>query len=175
MLHLMTPVRLVLATPVSISIPTLLIEALVLIGMVFLMERLVFGPIRSAWRERDERIQAGLEATSETRDEAQEAHEEVRNILATARRRAQETLDEVTSEGEQARVRAVDEATAEFQRLVNEARVQIQAEQAQAAAQMRNLVIDLALEAASKVSGRGYDSREVRELAASVVSREGLG
>lgn len=163
----------VAATPISISIPTLIIELLIFLGMVWAMETLVFGPIRRAWRERNEHIQAGLAATSATRDEAEEARAEVRRILTEARRQAQAAIDEVTGEGEGLRTRRIEEATTEFHRLVNEARVQIQAEQVQAGAQMRNLVIDLALEAAGKVSGGQYTSPEVRELAAAVVRRDG--
>ncbi|GEM_PF-2296052 len=164
----------VAATPVSISVPTLIIEALVLLGMVWLMEATVFGPVRRAWRERNQQIEAGLRAVGETRDETAEARDEVRRILTEARREAQRILDEVSQEGASLRAQQIEEATAEFQRLVGEARVQIQSEQAQAAAQLRDLVIDLALEAASKVTGQTYATPQTRELAAAAVAREGL-
>jgi F-type H+-transporting ATPase subunit b len=166
-------VKFVAATPISISIPTLVIELLIFLGMVWLMEATVFGPIRRAWRERDEAIQAGLAASSSAQNEAEEARTEVQRILNDARRQAQSAIDDVTAEGDRLRAEYVEQATAEFQRLVNEARVQIQAEQAQAAAQLRDRIIDLALEAASQVTGRSYATAEVRQLAASVVSREG--
>jgi len=165
----------VAATPVSISVPTLVIAALVMIGMVWLMEVLVFGPIRTAWREREARIHEGMAAVVSQRDEAVEAREEVRRLLGEARREAQHSMDEITAEGEQMRAKQIEEATAEFQRLVGEARVQIQAEQVKAGAQLRDLVVDLALEAAAKIAGRSYDTPETRDLAASVVAREGLG
>jgi F-type H+-transporting ATPase subunit b len=167
-------IRFVGATPVSISVPTMVIEALLLIGMVWLMEVLVFSPVRKAWREREQNIQSGLEASSAVRDEAADVHEEVRRILGEARRQAQRSIDGVTEEGDQLRAERIAEATAEFQRLVNEARIEIQAEQAQAAAQLQNQIIDLALQAAAKVTGRSYDAPETRQLAASVVGEESL-
>lgn len=166
--------RFVGATPVSISVPTMVIEAVILIGMVWLMEVLVFSPIRKAWREREQSVQSGLEASVAVREEAADVHEEVRRILSEARRQSQRSIDEVTTEGERLRAERIAEATAEFQRLLNEARVEIQAEQAQAAAQLRNQVIDLALQAAAKVTGRSYDEPETRQLAAAVVGRESL-
>lgn len=164
--------RFVAATPVSISIPTMLIMVVILAGMVWLMEKLLFTPVRTAWREREQSIQSGIEASTSVRDEAAEAQEEVRRILADARRQAQQSIDEVTAEGSRLRDERVTEATAEFQRLVEEARQEIDAARAQAAAQLHDLVIDLALEAAAKVTGRSYNTPETRQLAATVVSRE---
>src|SRR5690348_9055804 len=101
--------------------------------MVWLMERLLFTPIRRAWREREAVIQAGLEASTLTRDEAEEARVEVHRILREARQNAQTGIDAAIAEGDQVRAAKVAEATEEFQRLVTEARIEIQAEQAQAA------------------------------------------
>lgn len=172
MLILFIPV--IAATPVSVSVPTLVIEALIFLAMVFFMEKLVFAPIRRAWRGREESIQAGLLASGETRNEAQGAREEVRSILTAARREAQRAIDEVTAEGNRLRGTRIEEATAEFQRLLDEARSQIRNERAQAAQQMRNLVVDLALEAAARVTGGSYGTPEARRLAASVVEQESL-
>jgi F-type H+-transporting ATPase subunit b len=173
LIHLLVPVPVVASTPISVSIPTLVIELLIFLGMVGLMERLVFTPIRQAWRERDAAIQAGLEASTLTRDEAEEARAEVNRILRQARQHAQAAIDAAIAEGDKVRAAKIAEATEEFQRLVTEARIEIQAEQAQAAAQLRQWVVDLALEAAARVSGQSYDDPEVRELAAAVVGREG--
>ncbi len=167
------PVPVVASTPISVSIPTLIIELLIFLGMVWLMERLVFTPIRKAWREREAAIQAGLEASSLTRDEAEESRAEVSRILREARQHAQVAIDSAIAEGDKVRAAKIGEATDEFQRLVTEARIEIQAEQAQAAAQLRQWVVDLALEAASRVSGQSYDSPEARDLAAAVVGQEG--
>lgn len=174
MLHVLTGPPVLAANPIAISVPTLLIEVVIFLGMVFLLDRLVFDPIRKAWRERDALVQAGLQASTDTRLEAEEAHAEVRRILGDARRQAQKTFDEVSAEADRLRTEQLEQALAEFHRLVEEARVSIQAEQALAGEQMRNMVIDLALEAASRVTGRSYDIPEARQLAADVIARESL-
>lgn len=162
------------ATPISVSIPTLVIEALIFGGVVWIMEVFVFAPIRKAWRERDEAIQAGLSASSDTRAEADESRDAVRQVLMRARQEAQAAIDVAVAEGNTVRAEQIAEANAEFQRLVNDARVQIQAEQAQVAAQLQDRAVDLALAVASRVTGTPYDTPETRELAAAVVGREAL-
>jgi F-type H+-transporting ATPase subunit b len=159
--------------PISVSIFTLIVELFLFLLMVYLMERLVFSPIRKAWRERDAAIQAGLQASTDTRAEAEKARDEVRRILTDARLEAQSTIDAITAEGQRYRAQQVEQAQAEFNRLVQEARDQIEAERAQAASTMKDLIVDLALEAASKVTGRTYADQETRRIAASVIESEG--
>lgn len=160
--------------PVSISIPTLLIEVVIFLGMVGAMEVLVFEPIRRAWAERDRSIQEGLAASNRSREEAERARGEVQRALADARRQAQQQVDRATTEGGRTRDQLVTQATEEFRRLVDKARTEIDAERERSALALRERIVDMALQAAGKVTGQSYDQPQVRELAAAVVSREGL-
>ncbi|HZS94647.1 MAG TPA: F0F1 ATP synthase subunit B [Chloroflexota bacterium] len=160
--------------PVSISVPTLVIELAIFLLMVFVLERWVFAPIRKAWAERDRLIQEGLQATGTGREEIEQAREEVRQILTEARRQAQQEVDQATAQADALRDQMVAQATAEFRRLVDTARGEIAAERESTAAALRDRVVDLALLAASQVTGQSYREPAVRELAAAVVQREGL-
>jgi len=141
---------------------------------VWLMERLVFQPIRAAWSERNKNIQLGLAASTEGRDEAEQAREEVRRILAAARQQAQAGMDEASAEGNRIRDQLIAQATEEFRRLLDEARIQIVADSQQTAEQLQDRIVDVVLLAAARVTGKSYDDAPVRELAAAVVQREGL-
>lgn len=160
--------------PVSISIPTLIVELVIFVLMVLVMEQMVFTPIREKWAERDRLIQEGLASSSEGRDEAEQARLEVQRILGEARRTAQQSIDEVTVAGSRERDDLTARATEEFRRLVDEARATIQADQREAAATLQGRVVDLALLAASHVTGQSFAEPRVRELAAGVVEREGV-
>ena len=160
--------------PVSISVPTLLIALAIFLITVYLMERLVFTPVRAAWAERDRSIQEGLEASNRGREEAQRAREEGERILADARREAQGEIDEATTSGGRTRDQLVAKATDEFRRLLDEARGEIAQERERSAAALRGHIIDIALMAASRVTGQTFNQPSVRELAATVVEREGL-
>ena len=160
--------------PVSISIPTLVVELVIFLLMVAAMERLVFTPIRHAWAERDRMIQEGLAASGESRDAAERGRVEVQRVLADARRRAQGEIDQATAAGGRERDQLVAQATEEFRRLVEEARQQIAVERQRSASSLQSRVVDLALLAASRVTNQSFDRPEVRELAATVVEREGM-
>jgi F-type H+-transporting ATPase subunit b len=160
--------------PVFPSIPTLTIELLIFLGTVWMMERFVFGPIRTAWVERDRLIQEGLAASTEGRDEAEQARIEVLRILSEARQTAQSGIDEATGAGAKERDELVAEASAEFRRLLEAARIDIGAERERNAEALQGRIVDIVLLAASRVTGENYDHPQVRELAAAVVEKSGL-
>jgi F-type H+-transporting ATPase subunit b len=160
--------------PVSISIPTIIVELVIFLVTVFMMERLVFDPIRTAWVERDRQIQEGLQASTGSHDEVVRAREEVQRILREARQSAQGHIDRATAEGNRVRDEQVAQASGEYRRMVDEARGRIASTRDRTAAGLQDRVVDLALLAASRVTGQTFDQPQVRELAAAVVQREGL-
>jgi F-type H+-transporting ATPase subunit b len=163
-----------LSIPVSISLSTLIIELLIFLGTVWFMELLVFNPIRTAWAERDRRIQEGLNASSQSREEVEQARAEVQRLLAEGRQQAQQQIDGAVAEGARVRDELVAQATAEFHRELEAARTQILREREQTAASLQSRIVDIALLAAARVTGQSFDQPQVRDLAASVVSQEGL-
>ena len=164
-----------LAIPVLPSIPTLVVELLIFLAMIWFMERFVFVPIRGAWAERDRKIQEGLAASNESRSELELARGDVQRILSEARGKAQSEIDGAVARAGQVRDRLVEEATAEFRRLVDAAQGEISSERERAAAGLQGRIVDMALLAASRVTGETYDRPDVREIAAAVVTRERLG
>lgn len=160
--------------PVSISIPTLVAELVIFLVMVGVMERFVFTPIRNAWAERDRLIQEGIAASAKAREAAEQARKDVERILVEARQSAQARIDEGIAAGNKEREKLLERATAEFRKLLDAARQELSAERERSAAALQDRIIDLALEAASRVTGQSFDQPQVRELAAAVVSSEGL-
>jgi F-type H+-transporting ATPase subunit b len=160
--------------PVSISIPTLVVELLIFLFTVQVMQTLVFEPIRKAREERERSIQEGLAASNTSQEEAQRGAEQVQQVYADARRRAQAEVDGATAAGNRAREELVARAQEEFRRLLDAAREDIAREREQAAGSLRSRIVELSMLAATQATGQTYDSPEVRELAAAVVEREGL-
>jgi len=160
--------------PVSISVPTLVIELVIFLLTVVMMERLVFTPIREKWAERDRRIHEGLAASNLGRDEAVRAREDVQRILLEARQQAQRELDTATATTSKQRDELVQQATEEFGRLLDQARTEIAAERERSADALQDRIVDIALLAAHRITGQSFERPETRELAATVVGREGL-
>lgn len=160
--------------PVSISLPTLVVELVIFLATVWLMQSLVFEPIRIAREAREKAIQEGLAASSNSQEEAQRGAEQVREVYAEARRQAQSEVDAAGARGNAIREDLVAQASAEFRRLLDAARGEIAHDRELAAEQLRDRIVEISILAATKVTGQTYDQPQVRELAAAVVEREGL-
>jgi|SRR5450759_3138074 F-type H+-transporting ATPase subunit b len=160
--------------PVSISIPTLVVELVIFLATVWLMQTLVFEPIRIAREEREKAIQEGLAASSNSQEEAQRGADQVREVFAEARRQAQSEVDGAAARGNAIREELVAQATEEFRRLLDAARAEISQDRERSAARLRERIVEISVLAATKVTGQSYDQPQVRELAAAVVEREGL-
>lgn len=160
--------------PVSVSIPTLVIELVIFLATVWLMQFLVFEPIRTAREKREKAIQEGLAASTTSQEEAQRGAEQVREVFAEARRGAQSEVDAAAARGNAIREDLVAQATEEFRRLLDAARKEISQDRERSAARLRERIVEISVLAATKVTGQSYDQPQVRELAAAVVEREGL-
>lgn len=160
--------------PVSVSIPTLVIELVIFLATVWLMQFLVFEPIRTAREKREKAIQEGLAASTTSQEEAQRGAEQVREVFAEARRGAQSEVDTAAARGNVIREDLIAQATEEFRRLLDAARKEISQDRERSAARLRERIVEISVLAATKVTGQSYDQPQVRELAAAVVEREGL-
>ncbi|HEY4485385.1 MAG TPA: F0F1 ATP synthase subunit B [Nitrospiria bacterium] len=133
-------------------------------GLLFLLYRYAFPVIFRALEEREKTIKDSLDQAERLKQEAQQllaqyevklksAHDEGRAILEAARKQAQQQLEENGLRVEQ-----------ETQRMLADARAEIQREQQQVLREVRRAAVDLTLLAAEKVMSRSLNDADHRRL-----------
>jgi len=132
--------------------------------LFLLLRRILWGPVTRTLEARADRIREGLEAAEASRRERAEMKVEVEQLLATARREAQEISDRTTKAAEAAAVEIRREASAEGDRIRERARTDAQQLHDQTLAQLRGEVASMAVLAASRILGKEVDERAHREL-----------
>ena len=132
--------------------------------LFLLLRRILWGPVTRTLEARADRIREGLEAAEASRRERAEMKQEVEQLLATARREAQEISDRTTKAAEAAAVEIRREASAEGDRIRERARTDAQQLHDQTLAQLRGEVASMAVLAASRILGKEVDERAHREL-----------
>lgn len=132
--------------------------------LFLLLRRILWGPVTRTLKARADRIREGLEAAEASRRERAEMKQEVEQLLATARREAQEISDRTTKAAEAAAVEIRREASAEGDRIRERARTDAQQLHDQTLAQLRGEVASMAVLAASRILGKEVDERAHREL-----------
>ncbi len=134
------------------------------------MWKVVLGPVSRALDSRDEMAQRKITAAEEASEAAEKARAEVEIKLGEARAEAGRLMNEARERAGVREREIIEAANHESRELIESARRSIRAEQEKAIGEIRDTVVDLTLEAASKVLGRTVDSADDRRMVESLVS-----
>lgn len=152
-------------------VPGLMIWTLIAFGITFfVLKRYAFGPIQKVIDERRRRIVESIEEADRAREEARKLLEEHRKLVGRARAEAEQILAEARRVADSQRDRVREETEADRRRRLEETKRQIEAETARALEQIRTEVAELALVAATKVTGKVLDRDDHKTLIADAIS-----
>ena len=132
--------------------------------LLYLLKRLLWGPVLRVLADRAEKIREGLAAAEAAKRERERMGEESEALLARTRVEAQAIAERTTEAAEQAAADIVAKAKADAQRLVEKARADAEQAQRQALAELRGEVASIAVLAASRILRREIDERTHRQL-----------
>ena len=146
-------------------VPGLMIWTLIVFAITFfVLRRYAFGPIQTAIDRRRDRIREALDAADRARTDSEQLVAQQKEALAAARVQAEEMLADARRVAEDQQRRLREELDAERQRRIEEVRKDIDAETARAIGQIRSEVASLALEATEKVAGKVLTDADQRRL-----------
>ncbi|TMF79286.1 MAG: F0F1 ATP synthase subunit B [Chloroflexi bacterium] len=132
--------------------------------LLYLLRRLLWGPITSMLANRAAKIREGLAMAEEAKAERERIKSEVERLLADARRDAQAIAERMTKAAEAAAGEIRMEAKKEADRIRERGREEAQQLHDQALAQLRSELAGMVVLAASRVLGREVDAEQHRAL-----------
>ena len=138
--------------------------AITFLFLVAVLSRFAWGPIVKMLQERERTIRDAIDAARRERAEAERLLAEQKETLARATREAAELARRNQQEVELLRQELTARARKEADELVASARGLIGEERSRAAAELRGMVADLAIEAASRLVTASLDDRAQRKL-----------
>jgi F-type H+-transporting ATPase subunit b len=157
----------------GISIPGLLTQLISFSLIVFLLYKLLYGPITKMLDQRAEKIKASLEAADRARVEAASSAEKVEQELANARQEGQRFIAEAREAAGRLREQEEARARQQAEEMLEKARADIRQERDSAVEEVRREFAGLAILAAEKVVERELDPARHQELIDRVLA-EGL-
>ena len=158
----------------SVTVWTCVVFAVV----VMIMAKAVWNPLLNAMEKRESQVASGLEEAERAREEAQRLTAEFDARMKEARAEAQRVADDARSQAEKIAVQVEADARANADRLIERARQEIETARRQALDEVRQLSVDVSIQAAGAVLKRSVDADDNRKLAAKVikmVKKEGTG
>lgn len=144
----------------GVTIWTLLIFGILMV----ILAKTAWPAILKTIEEREQRIQAQLDAAAKANAEAQRLLADYQAQVAGARSEAQEIVASGRQAGEKLREEIVAKGRAEQEELLARARREIEIEKDRALAELRHEAVELSIAAAGKVIGKNLDTESDRRL-----------
>jgi len=145
---------------------------LVSFGIVFfILARFAFPMVQKTLEKRTLIIQEGVENAEQARRELAEATANAERIIREARQQQQEIINNAQKIAEKESIRIIEEANARAAQLEQQQAARIQQEAARARAELSRLVVNLSINAASKVISKSVDNTDNRRLVEEFVSQ----
>ncbi len=148
----------------GIDLVSLLWQIVAFVGLIFLLNLLLFKPIRRTLDERARRVQESMEQAERVKQQAIRADEEYNARVSEAQAESLRLADEARERAREERERILEQARAESQQYLQDARVQLELERRDAARETRRQVAGLAVLAAGRLLGENLDTEKQRRL-----------
>lgn len=148
----------------GINVPGLIAQLINFLLLFFLLRMFLFPRVMQMLDARAARIRESMERAEQVQRDAERMEQQFQERLNEARREGQTIVANANQIAQRIQTEAQEKAAREAELFLTRAREQIQRESAQAQAQLRLQVANLALLAASKVVERSLDGPQHIEL-----------
>ncbi len=140
-----------------------LLNIIAFIVLFLVLRRFLFRPLAQVLQLRAQEIAEGLDAAQQHKEALAKVAEERERALAEAREQGRERIREAVQEATETKERIVAEAREEAQHLRTRGHEAVELEREQALSEVRRVVVDLALQAASRAVLQRLDERAHRQ------------
>jgi F-type H+-transporting ATPase subunit b len=150
------------------------VVGLVLFAIIYLVVwKVVMPRFETMYTDRADEIRGGIERAEQAQDEAAKALAVYKEKLANADDEAAKIRDAAKATGAQIEAESRQKAEEEASRIVNSARVQVEAERNSAMDDLRKDVGSMATSLAGKILGESLDETRVKKTVDSFISSLG--
>jgi F-type H+-transporting ATPase subunit b len=132
--------------------------------LLFALTKVGWKPILRMLDEREKKIQESLELAEEAKIVSQKTLAEQNQILETARKEAQEILARNRKAAEATKDEIIKKASAEAEQLIAKARREIDLSREKALEEIRDLAVELSMNATTKLVGKSLDAKDHQSL-----------
>jgi F-type H+-transporting ATPase subunit b len=132
--------------------------------LLFVLKRVAWGPIISALETRENEIKDALNSAANARADAEKATADYESIKKEAQSEAQTLLSEAKAMKDKMISEAVEEAKVKAEAELSGALEMIDAEKAKAVKEIKTVVVDLSIQAASKLIDKNLDNADNKKF-----------
>lgn len=147
---------------------------LIFLAALGAMWKMVWKPMAEHLEQRDHKAHEAAHAAEKAKEDAQRAEAEVKRTLDAANKESARIISEARSVGEAQGREAVAAAQVQSQQLVERAKADIEREKTKALSEIRETVVEISLDAATRVVGRAVGDEDQRRYVREFVASESV-
>ena len=132
--------------------------------VLFILKWKAWGPLMSALDKRAEDIKNALSAAERAKEDAEKASQDYEKLVQKAHIEGQQIIADSKAAGERVKNEVESAAKEKAEEMIGKAKVQIEAESQKAIQGIKSSVVDLSIEAATKIIQKNLDSEDNRKL-----------
>ncbi len=152
---------------------TLFWSVITFVLLLLVLKKVAWAPIIGALESRETEINEALKNAEKARDNTEKASQEYNDLISKARSESQQMLSESKISAEKIRQDIKENAENEAKSILENAKNQINAEREKAIQEIKSVVVDFSLQAASKVIEKNLDSKDNLKIIDDAI--EGIG
>ncbi len=139
--------------------------------VLFVLWRFAYKPIIRMLEEREAKIAKSVNDADAIEKRVADLENERRDVLATARKEAQEIVVQAVQLSDTRKTEMVDAAKREVERVVEKSKQQLVVEREAMLREVRKDIVDIAMKAAARIVHNGVDEKKSQSLAEEVVRK----
>ena len=157
----------------GLNLPQLIAQIVGILVLLFILKKLLYGPLLKVIDERSERIRESLEAAERTKEEAATNQEQMQEDLQKAREEGQQMIAQARDVAARFRDEEMAKAREEIAAERSKAETDIQRERDAAIEDLRREFAGLAISAAEQVVERSLSESDHRDIIDRVIEESG--
>ena len=157
----------------GLNLPQLIAQIVGILVLLFILKKLLYGPLLKVIDERSERIKESLEAAERTKEEAAANQEQMQEDLQKAREEGQQMIAQARDVAARFRDEEMAKAREEIAAERSKAETDIQRERDAAIEDLRREFAGLAISAAEQVVERSLSESDHRDIIDRVIEESG--
>lgn len=157
----------------GLNLPQLIAQIVGILVLLFILKKLLYGPLLKVIDERSERIRESLEAGERTKEEAASNQEQMQEDLQKAREEGQQMIAQARDVAARFRDEEMAKAREEIGAERSKAEADIQRERDAAIEDLRREFAGLAISAAEQVVERSLSESDHRDIIDKVLEESG--
>tara|TARA_B100001750_G_C15193504_1_gene440044 strand:- start:167 stop:646 length:480 start_codon:yes stop_codon:yes gene_type:complete len=152
---------------------TLFWSVITFLLLLVVLKKIAWGPIILALEDRENNIKDALNAAEEAKKEAEKVSSDYEQSIKDAQIKSQKIIADSKEAAEKVKESIEAKASEKAEAMLKDAKVQINAEKESAINEIKEIAVDLSIQAASKVIQRNVDTDDNRKLINDTISKIG--